>query len=164
MRTSIVDKALAGCHRSTQHPDHKNPPFACVQSRVYIPLYWACHSWRAGWKSLFFPTPAGTLFNHRDSPWLQQWIAHVLCCVLFISRYCLPVCCATLKQKKTNMPSIHTRWRCSTRRCPLHPTLSCFMPLGKWPVKSFFSRRWINVLASPLSLFNISVLHRKTAR
>lgn len=75
--------------------------------------------------------PAGTLFNPSDSPWLQQCIAHPSCCVLFIRRCCLPVCCATLKQKKTSTPSTRTRWRCSPRRCPLHPTLSCFMPRGK---------------------------------
>lgn len=76
-------------------------------------------------------TPAGTPFSCRDSPWLHLCTAHPFCCVLFTCRYCLLVFYATLKQKKMNMPSTRTRWICSTRRCPLHPTLSCFTLHGK---------------------------------
>lgn len=70
----------------------------------------------------------------RDSPWPQHWIAHHSCCVLFIFRFCLQLYFATPMQRKMNMPSTRTRWRCSMRRCPQHPTLSCFTPHGKWTV------------------------------
>ncbi len=106
-------------------------------------------------------TPRLESFSHQqwhrsptesDSPWPQRWIAHLLCCVLFIFRYCSPVCFATLMQKKKSMPSTRTRWRCSTRRCPLRPTLSCFTPHGEWTISyqvCFFlsTQRWMNCLA-----------------
>lgn len=95
------------------------------------------------------PQPPTERERERDPQWLQHWIARPVSSFVFMLSRCFsPVCRATRTQKKMSTQSTRTRWRCSTRRCPPHRTLSCFTPHGKWTVTKFIktltevNRQW----------------------